>query len=83
MPNAREPLYALEHAIRAGDPLERLRRAENSVLRAELDRLHNFSLTPGQVKRLPGKLRNYIHRLETIADPAGDSGGDILPPGER
>jgi hypothetical protein len=34
--------------------------------------MKNFRPTPDQINALPDKLRDYIHRLETIADPAGD-----------
>lgn len=45
---------------------------QNRRLNEELDRIKNFKPTPGQISALPEKLRDYINKLRTVCDPAGD-----------
>lgn len=54
----------------AADELDRLE-DENAKLLEFTDALNNWLPTTGNINALPKPLREYIHNLETIADPAG------------
>lgn len=45
--------------------------SEIDRLRYELRVVTNFRPTPDCINRLPDALRDYIHQLETICNPAG------------